>query len=51
MENNMNNHMASLGYFYYIIMSKYEQYRITFCTFGSTEGEKSRRRASEYKLA
>jgi hypothetical protein len=30
MENNMNNHMPSLGYFYYIIMSKYEQYRITF---------------------
>jgi hypothetical protein len=30
MENNMNNHMTSLGYFYYIIMNKHEQYQITF---------------------
>jgi hypothetical protein len=30
MENNMDNHMTSLGYFYYIIMNKDEQYRITF---------------------
>jgi hypothetical protein len=26
----MNNQMISLKYFYYIIMNKYEQYRITF---------------------
>jgi hypothetical protein len=25
----MNNHMILLGYFYYIIMNKYEQYQIT----------------------
>jgi hypothetical protein len=30
MENNMDNHMTSLGYFYNIIVNKYEQYRITF---------------------
>jgi hypothetical protein len=26
----MNNYMTSLGYFYYLIMNKHEQYRITF---------------------
>jgi hypothetical protein len=26
----MDNHMTSLGYFYYIIMNKHEKYRITF---------------------
>jgi hypothetical protein len=30
MENSMNNHMTSSGYFYNIIMNKHEQYRITF---------------------
>jgi hypothetical protein len=29
-ENNMNNHMTSLIYLYYVIMNEYEQYRITF---------------------
>jgi hypothetical protein len=30
MENNMNNHMTSSEYFYYIIMNEYELYRVTF---------------------
>jgi hypothetical protein len=29
-KNNMDNHMTSLRYFYYIIMNKYELYQITF---------------------
>jgi hypothetical protein len=30
MESNMNNHMTSLGYFYYIIMNKHKEYPIRF---------------------
>jgi hypothetical protein len=29
MENNMNNHMTSSEYFYYIIMNEHELYRVT----------------------
>jgi hypothetical protein len=30
MGNNMNNQMTPLEHFYYIIMNKREQYRVTF---------------------
>jgi hypothetical protein len=30
MENNMNNHMTLSEHFYYLLMNKHEQYRVTF---------------------